>query len=92
MSRSCHLNVLQGVTLTDLKEAQRSCQDRQIRDGETLDDWFYLRDQATHDGGVEITGKEATETVSNWRQTEEVREEDECRDLFCLLSTQPVGK
>lgn len=92
MSRSCHLNVLQGVTLTDLKEAQRSRQDRQIKDGETLDDWFHLRNRATHDGGVEITEKEATETVSNWRQTEAVSEEDECRDRFCLLSTQPVGK
>lgn len=91
MSRSCHLNVLQGVTLTDLKEAQRSGQDRQIKDGETLDDWFYLRNRATHDG-VEITEEEATETVSNWRQTDEVSEEDECRDRFCLLSTQTVGK
>ncbi|XP_029689563.1 protein phosphatase 1 regulatory subunit 12B isoform X3 [Takifugu rubripes] len=61
----------QGVTLTDLKEAQRSSQDRQRKDGETLDDWFYLRNRATHDGGVEITEKEATETVSNWRQTDE---------------------
>lgn len=92
MSRSCRLNVLQGVTLTDLKEAQRSSQDRQIKDGETLDDWFYLRNRATHDEGVEITEEEATETVSSWRQTDEVSEEDECRDPFGLLSTQKVGK
>lgn len=92
MSRSCHLNVLQGVTLTDLKEAQRSSQDRQIKDGGTLDDWFYLRNRATRDGGVEITEEEATETVSNWRQTDEVSEEDECRGQFCLLSTHTVGK
>lgn len=92
MSRSCHLNTLQGVTLTDLKEAQRSSQDRQIKDGETLDDWFHLRNRATHDGGVEITEEEATETVSNWRQRDGVSEEDECRDRFCLLSTQTLGK
>lgn len=68
--------------MTDLKEAQRSSQDRQIKDGETLDDRFYLRNCATHDGGVEITVKEAAEMIPKWIKADDVSEEDECSDQF----------
>lgn len=84
---------LQGVTLTDLREAQRGSRGGQIKDGEAVDERFYLRKRATHDGGVQITEQMvATETSPDWRQTDDVSEEDECRVQFCLLSTQTMGE
>lgn len=68
------------MTLTDLKEAQRSSQDRLRKDEETVDERFCLRKPVTDDGEVKITEElEATETSPSWRQMDEVSEEDECR-------------
>lgn len=72
----CCLNVLQGVTLTDLKEAERSSQARLIKDGESVDGRFCVRKCVTDDGGVKETERmEAVETSISWRQTDEVSEE-----------------
>lgn len=79
---------LQGVTLTDLKEAQRGNRGGQIKDGEAVDERFYLRKRATRDGEVQITEQMvATETSADWRQTDDVSEEDECRVQLSPLYT-----
>lgn len=65
------------MTLTDLKEAQSSSQARQIRDGETLDERFCLRKRGTDEGGVKLAEQmEAPEMSPNWRQMDDVSEED----------------
>lgn len=72
------------MTLTDLKEAERSSQARQIKDGKSLDERFCLRKHVTDDAGVKVTERmEAAETSTSWRQMDEVSEEDECRIQFC---------
>lgn len=90
---SCCLNVLQGVTLTELKEGERSSQARQIKDGEGLDERFCLRKCVTDDAGVRIPERmEAAETSASWRQKDEVSEEDECRIQFCPVAAQKYWK
>lgn len=79
--------------MTELKEAERSNQARQIKDGGSLDERFCLRKQVTDDGGVRITERmEAAETSTSWRQMDEVSEEDECKIQFCLLAGQTFWK
>lgn len=87
------MNALQGVTLTDLKEAERSSQARQIKDGESLDERFCLRKHVTDDGGVKITERmEAAETSPSWKQMGEVSGEDECRIQLWLVAAQKYWK
>lgn len=71
------MNVLQGVTLTDLKEAQKtyssSPQDRQTEEGGTQGD----RKDLTDDRRVKISLTESTETTETrpkWSKMDEVRE------------------
>lgn len=73
------MNVLQGVTLTDLKEAQKtSClspQDRQTEEGSTVDDRSCLRKSLTDDRRVKIGLTESTENSdinSKWSKMDEV--------------------
>lgn len=81
------------MTLTDLKEAERSSQARQIKDGESLDERFCLRKPVTDDGGVKITGRmEAAETSPSWKQMGEVSGEDECRIQLWLVAAQKYWK
>lgn len=80
------------MTLTDLKEAERSSQARQIKDGESLDERFCLRKHVTDDGGVKITERmEAAKTSTSWRQMDEVSEEDKCTIQFCLVAAKNIG-
>ncbi|XP_045911478.1 protein phosphatase 1 regulatory subunit 12A-like isoform X2 [Micropterus dolomieu] len=72
------MNVLQGVTLTDLKEAQKtSClspQDRQTEEGSTVDDRSCLRKSLTDDRRVKIGLTESTENSdinSKWSKMDE---------------------
>lgn len=77
------------MTLTELKEGERSSQARQIKDGESLDESFCLRKCVTDDGGVRITERmEAAEMSTSRRQKDEVSEENECRIQFCPVATQ----
>lgn len=83
---------LQGVTLTDLKEAQRGSRGGQIKDGEAADERFHLRKRATHDGGVQIAEQMwAMEMSPDWGQTDDVSEEDECRVHLSPLYTNNGG-
>lgn len=76
------VTVLQGVTLTDLKEAQRtislSPQDRQIEEGDTPDERSCLRKGWTDD-----TGAKTTECAEIKRSvTDEVSKRNSCKRQF----------
>lgn len=89
----CCLNILQGVTLTDLKEAESSSRARQIKDGESLDERFCPRKHVTEDGGVKKTEQMgAGETSPSWRLKGDVSEEDACRIQFCLMAAPKYPK
>lgn len=85
------VNVLQGVTLTDLKEAQRTnnlpTQDRQTKDGDTVNEWCCVRKALTDDRVC----VETTDFSPNWRKTDEVSERDLCRDHFRLTAETAGG-
>lgn len=73
------MNVLQGVTLTDLKEAQRTSSlsppDGQTEEGSTLDESARLRKDLTDDRGVKKT--ECIETIEvnpKWSKIDKVSE------------------
>lgn len=76
------VNVLQGVTLTDLKEAQRtismSPQDRQIEEGGTLEERAYLLKGWTDDTEARTT--EGEETKSSI--PDEVSKRNSCKHQF----------
>ncbi|XP_065817232.1 protein phosphatase 1 regulatory subunit 12A-like [Labrus bergylta] len=68
----------QGVTLTDLKEAQKtislSLQDRQTEDGDTLDERSCLRKSSTDDRRVRIgltESEESSEISPKWSKMDE---------------------
>lgn len=73
------MSFLQGVTLTDLKEAQKtnslSTQDRQKEEGGTLDDRSCLWKGLTDDRRVNASltdSREPTEISSKWSKMDEV--------------------
>lgn len=75
------MNVLQGVTLTDLKEARQtnslSPQDRRAEDGGTLDERSCVRRGLTDDRRGRISLTESTETSeisAKWSKLDEVSE------------------
>lgn len=87
------MNVLQGVTLTDLKEAQKtnslSPPDRQTEEGGTLDERTCLRKGLTDDRRVRIGLTESTETTEicpKWSKMDKVRQKNSCRNQFRLSS------
>lgn len=85
---SC-VNVLQGVTLTDLKEAQKisslSSQDRQTEEGGTLVETSCLRKGSIDDSRVKTGLMESTETTEispKWSKMDEVGKRCLCRSHF----------
>lgn len=81
------------MTLTDLKEAERSSQARQIKDGESLDERFCLRKCVTDDGGIKVREwMEAAETSISRRQMDGVSEGDQCRIHLCPVAAQTYWK
>lgn len=83
------MNVLQGVTLTDLKEARQtnslSPQDRRAEDGGTLDERSCVRRGLTDDRRGRIGLTESTETSeisAKWSKLDEVSEINVYRSQF----------
>lgn len=83
------MHVLQGVTLTDLKEAQKtsglSLQDKQVEEGVcSLDDRSCLRKGLTDERRVKIgltESKETTEICPKWSQLDEVSDREIYADV-----------
>ena len=73
------MNILQGVTLTDLREAQKTDslppQDRQTEDGGTLNDRSCLRKDFTDERRVKV-GTETTESSPKWIRLDEVNKRE----------------
>lgn len=86
------MNVPQGVTLTDLKEAQRttnlSSQDRQIEEGGALEERAYLRKGWTDNTGA--TTIEGVETKSS--VTDEVSKRNSCKRQFPVAKSKDVSE
>lgn len=90
------MNVLQGVTLTDLKEAQRtnslSPQDRQIEEGGTLDERSCPRKGLTDERGVKMTESvETTEIKPKRSIMDEVSKRNSRRNQFRLPAAETDG-
>lgn len=77
------MNVLQGVTLTDLKEAQKtnslSPLDRQMEEGGTLAERSCLKKSSTDDRRLTIGSTETTEISAKWSKMDEVINRNVCR-------------
>lgn len=92
------MNVLQGVTLTDLKEAQKTNSqpppDRQTEEGGTLDERTCLRKGMMDDRRVKIGLTESTETteiIPKWSKMDEVSRRNVCRNQFRPSAAEVVG-
>lgn len=83
------MNILQGMTPTDLKEAQkiRSLEDGKNEDSSRLEDRSCLRMSLTDDRRVQPGVTEYTETTDvslNWSQMDEVTRQNYSEIVFCL--------